>query len=225
MRNNFLMIACATLCAGPLFAQPPVGVYAADLSVPFGVVSGNLITVGEYLVFVDKERPESSLAVSRGELKNLMSSGETLTVETATPVRDRTGERSKLTFRLIKLSDVSSISGWYSDKSRSVAASRPDGDLPEIQTYQVRHDHRFGSCNGRLIVEPSRIVFESITDINHSRQWSLRDIKELKRDNPYGVKIVPFSGDTYNLGIQGRGMDSENFRGLVDRITASRTRQ
>lgn len=40
-----------------------------------------------------------------------------------------------------------------------------------------------------------------------------------------GTKIVPFSGDTYNLGIQGRGMDSDEYRSLVDRITAARVRQ
>ena len=94
-----------------------------------------------------------------------------------------------------------------------------------MASYQVKHDHLLGSCRGRLIVEPNRLVFESITDIGHSRQWGLKDIKELKRDNPYGIKVVPFSGDTYDLEFQGRGMDSDEYRALVDRITSARTQQ
>ncbi len=86
----------------------------------------------------------------------------------------------------------------------------------------MRHDHRIGGCDGRLIVEMDRVSFESITNVNHSRQWGLKDIKELKRSNPYGIEVVPFSGETYNLGIQGRGMSNDEYKALVDRITAAR---
>ena len=227
-RNNSmkrsLLVVLAALWTASSLAQTSVHVYKADLSVPFGVVSGRLITVGEMLVFVDDERPDNSLAISRGGMRSLTSSGDTLTLETVDPVQDRTGARSRLSLRLAGPSDASAILSWYNDTSRPVSAPLKDNAPPEVQTYQVKHEHRFGSCNGRLMIEPSRIVFESITDIDHSRQWGLRDIKELKRDSPYGIKIVPFSEGSYNLGIQGRGMDSENYRGLVDRITASRTR-
>jgi hypothetical protein len=91
-------------------------------------------------------------------------------------------------------------------------------------TYQVRHDHVFGSCNGRLIVEPARVLFESITAVDHSRQWSLKDIKE-RNATAVRHQASPFSGDEYNLGIQGRGMDSGEYNKLVDQITAARAQR
>ena len=51
---------------------------------------------------------------------------------------------------------------------------------------------------------------------------NLKDIKELRRDNPYKIKIEPFNGGDYDLEIQGQGMDNAQFKLLVDRITAAR---
>jgi hypothetical protein len=221
MKQLLLVLVLGTLSALSLPGQTPVHVRRADLSVPFGFASGRLITVGEYLVFLDDLKPQDSVAIARGEVRNLTSSGDTVIVETANPIRNSV---SKLTFRLTSQPEITSVLAWYNETPQPSQTKPADGS-PEIQTYQVRHDHLIGGCNGRLIVETNRLVFESITDIDHSRQWSLRDIKELKRENPYGIKIVPFSGETYNLSIEGRGMDSAVYQALVDRITAARASQ
>ena len=91
-----IMFAAAAL---PLCGQVAVEVQKAELSVPFGVASGRLITVAEYLVFSDDEKPEASFAVERRQIRDLSTAEDTLTLETNNLVRDRTGERSKFTFR------------------------------------------------------------------------------------------------------------------------------
>lgn len=218
-----LMIAAAALS---LLGQVPVQVQKAELAVPFGVVPGHLITVGEYFVFVDEEKPETSIAVSRADLRRFSADGEILTIETAQQMRDRSGGRSSLTIRLPGTTDAAKLMAWFNAVPKPASDfSSPNAKTIATRTYQVKHDHRIGNCTGRLIIEPNRVLFESITDIGHSRQWGMRDIKELKRDNPYGIKIVPFTGDTYNLGIVGKGMDNDEYRALVDRITAARIKQ
>ncbi len=215
-------VVAAGLIAAASYAQTPVLTQKAELAVPFGVVPGHLIAVGDYLVFLDDEKPEFSLGVSRAQMQNFTMSEQTLTVETSKPVRDRSGEHSKFVFRLSDPSSLTALSAWNKQGPRTEPASAGKTAPFEVKTFQVKHDHLIGSCNGRLIIEKDRVVFESINDINHSRQWGLRDVKELKRDNPYGIKIIPFSGETCNLSIQGKGMDSDTYRELVDRVTAAR---
>lgn len=48
---------------------------------------------------------------------------------------------------------------------------------------------------GRLIVSKDRVAYESVENVSHSFRLQLRDIKEIKRDNPYEIKVVPFVGD------------------------------
>ena len=92
-----------------------------------------------------------------------------------------------------------------------------------VATYQVEHGHRpFGSCSGRLILTNSTVAYESIDNISHSRQWELRDIKELKLDNPYQLEIKPFAGNDYRFQLLGKGMDSQEYKDLVERITTAR---
>jgi hypothetical protein len=91
-------------------------------------------------------------------------------------------------------------------------------------SFQVKHDHFIGSDTGRLMVTPTQVVYESVTDVNNSRQWSLSDIKEVHRDGPYKLKIVPFSGDDYSFQLMGQGMTSGQYQMLVERITGARVR-
>jgi len=208
----------------PLFGQVPVLTQKAELAVPFGTVAGYLLTVKDYLIFVDEGKPESTFAVPQGDLREFTIAEDLLTVETANPVRDRSGSRSKLTFRLSNPKEAASLIAWHKAAPQPAPAAAQGGKDAALHTYEVKHDHRLGGCNGRLILEANRILFESITDLEHSRQWSLRDVKELKRSNPYSIRIAPFAGDTYSLQIQGQGMDGDEYRALVDRVTAARVR-
>lgn len=68
-----------------------------------------------------------------------------------------------------------------------------------------------------------RVGFESIDEINDSRQWMLVDLKEVKQDGIYKLKVEPFVGDTFNFELTGKGMDSGEYRRLVDRIAKARS--
>jgi len=86
----------------------------------------------------------------------------------------------------------------------------------------VKHKHTFGECRGNLIIKDNGIAYESINDINHSRQWAFRDIRELNRDNPYELSVEPFSGDQYDFDFMGKGMDNAIFQTVVQRVTSAR---
>jgi hypothetical protein len=92
----------------------------------------------------------------------------------------------------------------------------------ETVSYRVRHNHFRGGCDGRLIISPSRISFESLTKIGHSKQLDLRDVRELTRDYPYELSLTPFAGNTYDFQLIGIGMSSSEYQELVERIASAR---
>jgi hypothetical protein len=215
--------------AAQAFAQTAVKAYAADLAVPFGVASGQIIVVGDYLVFVDAEKPETSIGAMRSELRVVSAApGEELTVETAASLTDRSGPRTRFVFRLKNPGGAEAIQSWY--RSRPMDAAKPATSSAEkppaalAPTYQVTHKHRIGSCSGRVILEDGRVVFESITNVEHSRRWQLSEIKELKRSNPYSLKVIPFAGGDYDFSVLEKGMESTDFSALVDRVTRARSK-
>ncbi len=94
---------------------------------------------------------------------------------------------------------------------------------PEAGTYQARHDHRFGACSGRLLVNDQMVSYESVDEVKHSRRWEYKSIREVKLPNPYEIEIKAFEGDSYKLKLDGSGMDPAAFKQLVDRVTAARS--
>src|SRR4029079_1032309 len=113
--------------------------------------------------------------------------------------------------------------GTIPTQAGSVTSKPESADGTTSMSYDAKHKHRLGSCRGRLIVNEKGMAYESIDEISDSRQWQLRDIKELIRSNPYEIKITPFDGNEYHLDLQGNGMDNAAFKSLVDRITAARS--
>jgi hypothetical protein len=242
------MWAQTSVQAGPEVApqaQPAV------LSIPFGVVNGKLVTSGDYVIFIDDEQPGSSFALSRDDVANATVDNGMLVLDLRKAVRNRGGETKRLNLRTTDPAAAASFVSWAkaagqagpqpsaAPRTDEPQAGRPAGVTqagapapagsapaqtlgPGALTYQARHKHRIGSCTGRLILGPDRIAYESITAIGDSRQWDLKDIKELKRDNPYSLKIVPFTGNDYSLDLIGNGMDNAEYKVLVDRITAVR---
>ncbi|HWR53233.1 MAG TPA: hypothetical protein VN428_19155 [Bryobacteraceae bacterium] len=217
-------------------ANQPAGdnVRQAELSVPFGVVPGKLIKSGQYLIFVDDEQPGDSFVVPRRELANARREGETLRVDLNEPVRDRSGERRSLVFRLSDPASAAPLLSWMQSAPAAGAAAGPASasartDEPATANaglvYEVKHNHKIGSCTGRLLISGDRVTYESVTELNDSRQWSLGDIQEVKRSSPYQVQIKPFVGNTYDFNLIGQGMDSTDYKQLVDRIASARARQ
>ena len=77
-----------------LVAETTVQVRNADLSVPFGSVSGRIVTVGDYLVFIDEERPEMSFAIARTHIQNITAQDDTVVIESKSNPLWETGTAS-----------------------------------------------------------------------------------------------------------------------------------
>ncbi len=214
--------------AGVSSAASGVQVLRAELSIPFGVVPGKLLLVKEYLVFVDDEKSESSFAVSRKEMRGLTSEGELAVVETLQPVWDRSGERSRLPFRVGEES-AALLSAWFKSAETPAALPSKAGESKVSESnsdkvYEAEHIHfPFGNCRGRVLVSASQLAFESLTEVSHSRQWPFLDIKQLDRKGPYELEVERFAGGNYKLKLRGQGMDIEDYKKLGDRIAAARS--
>lgn len=229
MRHPLFLTLCiaAAVCtaASPTDAQTLVTVRQAELAVPFGSAQGQLAVAGDQLVFLSQQTPEASIAIARAEIRNLVRSGDTVTITTRQPLRDPSGTRDTFRFRL---SEPSDLVGWYERGPMAATASSASPAAPAagsgvLESYQVKHDHRIGSCQGRLILTEDRLAFESIDEIDDSRQWELADLKEVRQNGIYKLRVVPFVGDTFNFELVGKGMDSGVYRRLVDRIAQARS--
>jgi hypothetical protein len=213
----WLTLGLATTCLGQTSRQA----FGAEMSLPFGVAPGKLVLSDGHLIFFDTDQPETSFVVHREDVQNVEDQGGLLTIQLARPVRDRSGERSRLSFRPQLPSASAAVSSWFRmSPAVSGTVDRQAGSVS--QNYQVRHNHRLGGCNGRFIVSGDRIVYESITDVDHSRHWAMKDIKEMKRSSPYKIEIRPFNGAHYTFELSGTGMDNADYETLVRSITAAR---
>lgn len=226
MKLLYTLVCAASL----LLAQAPAGnkTLTVEHAVPFGTVPGKLMLLGNYLVFVDEGQPESSYVVPRGGIETLTAEGPTITVVTKETVRNRSGETRRLSFRVAPGGDPAPATGWFAmttsgSSMPAAGAATSATKAGEAGPYQARHDHRFGSCSGRLLVTDQMVSYESVDEVKHSRRWEYKSIKEVKLPNPYEIEIKAFEGDSYNLKLDGSGMDPAAFKQLVDRVTAARS--
>lgn len=220
-----LALTCSVLAASlaaPAVAQTFITPRQAELAVPFGSAKGMLVVAGDQVVFLSQEPPDASIAISRSAIRNVVRANDVVTITTTRPLQDRSGSRDTFRFRI---TDAAELMAWYeAGPAPAATAAAPSAPVPGdvLASYQVRHDHRIGSCRGQLILTDTRLAFESIDEIDDSRQWALEDLKEVEQDGVYKLKVEPFIGNTYNFELIGQGMDSAQFRGLVERIGRAR---
>ena len=212
-----------------LGAQTKVEVKKAELSVPFGTVKGTAVLVGDYLVFIDEQQVQSSFAIARSEIQKITSEERGVNIETRQPIRDRSGERSQFTVRLSE-GDLATLMNWSrmtptptTTTTTVAAASAPAVRSAEQMSYPAEYTQFVGrNSRGRLMVTADMVAYESVDNVQSSRRWQFKDIKEIKLKNPYEIEIEPFVGDKYNLKLEGKGMDTGDFKTIVDRITTAR---
>lgn len=226
MHKWVLLAASAMFAAGPAAAQPAQQSYPVELSMPFGSASGKLVTAGEYLIFVNDPNVEKSFVVPRVNVQNVSVENGIMFVALNQPMRDEPGQPSRLSFRFTNPVDAESIVRWSKTASADRSAAVPNAGEPKVAdrqfSYQVKHNHRLGSCTGRLIVTADGIAYESLTDIDDSRRWSMKDIKEVEHKNPYKLDIRPFTGNDYSFEFLGTAMKNEDFANLTKSIAAAR---
>lgn len=222
-----------------LWAQETVQVSRAELSVPFGTVKGKIVTMGDRLVFVDDDRPEASFALNRADVESARVENGLLNVQLRRPIRDREGERTRLSMRLDG-GDPETVVRWAnaagvpavaaSDSARltsgagaAVAGGAVTTSGATLFNIEARHEHRLrGNCRGRLVLTEAGLSFQSLTELTDSRQWGFRDIKELRHGSPYELTVEPFDGAMYRFEMQGSGMDNDQFKLLSERVAAAR---
>ncbi|RPI22739.1 MAG: hypothetical protein EHM61_21540 [Acidobacteria bacterium] len=200
------------------------------MSIPFGEVDGVLVQVGDYLVFVDEQQPQNSFAMRRSDVRTLNGQEDMINVELSQPVRGRSGQMDRLTFRLQERAGVAGLTAWGTSGTTQQAGNTttagrtnsPNASNGTLGTYSVKHNHTMGECRGNLIIKQDGVAYESINEINHSRQWSYRDVREIERDNPYEMVVKPFAGDEYEFDFMGKGMDNNVYQTLTERVTAAR---
>ncbi|MCI0423119.1 MAG: hypothetical protein L0387_09280 [Acidobacteria bacterium] len=95
MREILSSIALWLLAASLLFGQTTAHVQKAELSVPFGAVSGKIVVAGDHLVFIDEQKPEMSFVITKPGVRNLDAHEKIVTLDLDRPIRDRSGERSR----------------------------------------------------------------------------------------------------------------------------------
>ncbi len=228
MKSKILFLAAILLCvSGAVMAQTSVEVKKAELSVPFGSIYGKVALVGEYLVFIDDDQTQSSFAIARNQIQNITSDGGMVRITTRQPIRDRSGERSQFSLRLIEGDLVTLINWSQAAPGTNTAAAAGSGAAAASDSKQMsfpaEYTRRFGrSSRGRLIVNDDIIAYESTDRLDTSRRWQYRDIKTIKLKNPYEIEIDPFIGGKYTLKLSGKGMDNGEFKTIVDRVTAAR---
>lgn len=227
--------ACMTMLAS---AQTAGQAYNVELAVPFGTIPGKLLVLNDFMVFVDEQQPGSSFVLPKNQITSI-TGGTMVLVEMKAPVDDRSGPRTRFSFRFVDENESAAVTRWFRSPGNAApvaAAVAPPVAAPvapaatsaapvasgQQDSYQVRHVHLMGGCHGRLAISEDRVIYESIDDIGHSRNWQLKDIKELKQDNPYKLTVEPFRGDKYTFRLEGQGMDPAVFKTLVDRVTAAR---
>jgi hypothetical protein len=226
MKGIISLVGILTLSATGQAPPAQTGMaHKVELAIPFGVVSGMLVTSGDHLIFIDEQQPGDSFAIYRPNVADIRMDNGTLRLQTRQAVRDRAGERSQLTLRLLDPAGADPIMAWSRARTQAAAAGAPRTDerSADAVTYNVRHKHKFGGCTGRLIISADRVAYESVSELNDSRQWNMRDIRELNRENPYHLEIKPFGGNNYTFEFSGQPLDTNVYSQLVDRVAAART--
>lgn len=227
-----VIAALSLLFSLTILAQTPTLVRRAELAVPFGSITGRVVVVADYLVFVDEDRNEDSFTIARSDIKDFKAEGDSLRIETKRALRDRSGERTSFSFRLRDGSTEALVlwAGTRSAATTNALANTGVSEAGEQWVYNAKHPHTVarvpsGSCTGKLLINQERVVFESLEDREHTRQWPLVDIKKIKRKSPYKLEIEPFNRDKYTLELEGKGMDISEFKKLQNWITIARVRR
>ncbi|MCC6367334.1 MAG: hypothetical protein IT165_27755 [Bryobacterales bacterium] len=214
-----LLVGLATCVA--VHAQP-VREMHVQLAAGFNTVEGRVITAGDTLVFMDDAQPQSSFYATRGQIDQISAgSGDNVVVQFKQPVRDRTGERMRVEFK-VPPEDRDVLKSWFSRGASSTAASSGAAAQSEELTYHAQRNKRIGNDEGRLVVKSDRLAFVA-NNPSASREWLFTDIRSFKQKGPYRLEIQPFSGEKYNLKLLGGGgMSREDYKRVADSIARAR---
>lgn len=244
MRGKFFAISILAVglsLPAALQAQLPVAVAEAELAIPFGAVPGQLAATNDVFIFLGAERKDASFAIRRANIRNVSVEGDVLTIETVEAINGGT----MFNFRVTD-GEVSRMAEWARGNaptsmpsgaaSAALAASatktapaagaekalKPKDEDPKF-TYQAQQKQLLGSdSTGTLEIYEDQLRYDSLDNVDRSRQWQLQEIKEIKRKNPYKIVISPFVGSKETFDLVGGGMSSSDFQAIRTLISRQR---
>ncbi len=215
-----LPVLWAALATGGALAQSELTVFRGSL-VAGQPVAGKVALLPDALVFVDDEKPESSFFAPKSIIQSVVADADVATIQLSKAVKDRAGSTNRVILRFAAASEATAVQRWHGNAPAAAPAGEGGAG---VMTFSAQRKKRLRSnTDGKLIIDNERLMFESTDNASESRRWDLKEIKELKHDNPYELEIRPFRGEKYELTISGSGMDNAQFREIVDRVTKSRT--
>ena len=134
-------------------------------------------------------------------------------------------DRTPLRVRVIGSAngDVAVVEALDPEAGPQVIVEQGDRVINGGQT-DVIFDARYHDDRGKLILTTTGVNFEDLSNSKHSRSWSYMQIKELKRNSGNEIKIEPFSGDSYELHLEGPAMSDAVYKMIGDRVAAARSR-
>jgi len=171
--KRFALVVVAAFATGPASAQTAIVFTEAELAVPFGSAKGHIALVGDTIVFVTSDASRWSMAIEHAEIAKAQRNADVVTITTQRPLKDADGERDSFRFRL---AEPARLMGWYEATPSGTGPATTGGRTtktdasPILASYQVRHDHRIGSCQGTLILTEGGVSFESNNQLDDSRQ-------------------------------------------------------
>jgi hypothetical protein len=139
MKKTIVWSLAIWVCsASLLIAQTPAQVQKAELAIPFGTVSGKIVMAGDHLVFIDEERPDQSFVVAKTEVEDLSIQDRTASLELRRAVHDRSGDRSRLNFRLTN-GETLALKRWFGSAVTTPAVAAPAFSVRNKPQAQPSH--------------------------------------------------------------------------------------
>ncbi|MBL8213281.1 MAG: hypothetical protein JNK87_21365 [Bryobacterales bacterium] len=224
LKSCALAFACTVFASGSALAQGELNVYRGSL-VAAQAVTGRVAVLPDSIVFIDDEKPEASFFATRAMISAVTPDTDSVTIQLNKAVKDRSGSTTRVILRLTAASEATAIQRWFSSAPAAAAGPQSGAAGASANTLTFRAQKKKmlrGNTDGKLIIDDTRIMFESTDNASDSRRWELKEIKELKNKNPYELEIRPFRGENYELQLTD-AMDQAQFREIVDRVTKSRT--
>jgi hypothetical protein len=213
------------------FALAATTALAADLTVqnaqlygPNGAVTGKIVMFNNRMAFIDDNQPDMSFVIPKSDIRSARWEGGRLTIDLSHPYSSGFGANQSSV--ILTMPDTSSASSFVTWMGVPVSGFNGEADraaLPPTTTRvsDVRFDVKNGDQKGKLIVAPDQLVFESLTDANHSRRWKYSDIREFKH-NDHEIKVEPYHGDKYEFQFQNKAMLQTAYDMISNEIVDSR---
>jgi len=89
---------------------------------------------------------------------------------------------------------------------------------PAQITLSVRHDHRFGQCDGSLRLAANGITYES-TEPRHSRSWSFSDIRRIEIRSTTNLLVHTYGKpDTFDFRLREGEFGPDTYRLLAEHV-------